>query len=95
MIVKLPDDIINIVCGGDIHGAFDLLIHKIKWHDIKDAALFLCGDVGLGFETLSHYKNNIIPKLHKICKKQNIIIIMIAGNHDNPVYYDGNIINTK
>ena len=30
MIVKLPDDIINIVCGGDIHGAFDLLISKIK-----------------------------------------------------------------
>lgn len=95
MIVKLPDDIINIVCGGDIHGAFNLLISKIKWHDIKDTALFLCGDVGLGFEKLSHYKNNIIPKLHKICKKQNVIIIMIAGNHDDPAYYDGNIINTK
>lgn len=30
MIVKLPDDIINIVYGGDIHGAFNLLISKIK-----------------------------------------------------------------
>lgn len=30
MIIKLPDNITNIVCGGDIHGAFSLLIGKIK-----------------------------------------------------------------
>lgn len=93
--IVLPSTITNICFGGDIHGAFDLILYKIKQYNIHDTAIFLCGDVGFGFESYNYYKDSIIPRMHKVLKKYNNIIICVRGNHDNKKYYDGKLINTK
>lgn len=76
-------------CIGDLHGEFKSLTSCIKRYEIKNCLLLCCGDIGLGFEKEQHYKN-IFTKLNKLCKQQNVYIIFIRGNHDDPYYFDNN-----
>lgn len=77
---------------GDIHGEFKGLKSCIKKYDLKNCLLFCCGDIGFGFEKLQHYKD-LIPKLNKLCKSNNVYVIFIRGNHDDPSYFDNTTIN--
>lgn len=95
MILELPNTITSICFGGDIHHEFNLVLNKIKRFEIYNTVILLCGDVGFGFESYNSYKDHIIPRMHKVLKKHNVIIIAIRGNHDNKKYYNGKLINTK
>jgi len=78
---------------GDIHGQFDVLIHQIKKYDLRSVLIFLAGDVGVGFG----YNNPREPQkekkrlleVNRFLKKRNIFIYAVSGNHDNPMFYDG------
>lgn len=85
----------NVECCyfiGDIHGEFNSLKSCIKKYELANCILFCSGDIGLGFEKPQHYKN-IFPKINRLCKEQNVNIIFIRGNHDDPVYFDNKTIN--
>lgn len=79
----------------DVHGAWNLVIYQIRQHNIRDSVFIFCGDVGIGFERLEHYTNHVIPELYKVLKKFNNIFIWVAGNHDDPKYFEQQLINTK
>lgn len=78
---------------GDIHEDFFLLKEKIKKYNIEDAILFVAGDFGVGF---CHNNPREITKekkrlklLNEFLKKRNIFIYVVRGNHDNPIFFDG------
>lgn len=77
---------------GDVHGAWNQILFQIKQFDIKNAAFLFCGDVGIGFERLDHYRLTL-PKINKQLKLRNIYWFWIRGNHDDPEYYKNCLID--
>lgn len=85
----------NVYVVGDLHGEFQLLKHKIREQEITDSYIIVAGDCGFGFEKPEHYRQ-VYNKMLKILSKQNVTIIFVRGNHDDPDYFNGNLtINYK
>lgn len=85
----------NIFAAGDIHGQPQGLIGNIADCDIRDAAIVILGDIGLGF---SGNMKGPIPYLHRMGKDRNNHFYLIRGNHDNPeawTSYDKKIYSEK
>ena len=93
---KIDLDVNNVYCVGDLHGNFNAINGLIKgalnMPQLTDCAIVFCGDIGFGFEKENYYQQ-ILPKLEKLCKKNNVYCIFIRGNHDDPSYFDGKRIN--
>lgn len=83
-----------VYCIGDLHGNIKAVTYQIKQYDIHDAVIVCCGDVGLGFNKFEYYKQ-VFNKLKKTLAKYNDYLIFIRGNHDNPKYFDGKMVNDK
>ena len=86
----MRDDSLLIFCG-DIHGELKkliwLIINKVVQPDIKEIAVVVAGDFGVGFgkpRAIEILYNSIKKKL----EKYNISIYVVRGNHDNPEYFD-------
>ncbi len=79
---------------GDIHGEFNGLQGLMKRTEFTDTIWVICGDIGFGFEKPQHY-TNIFNKLNKVASQFNSEFIMTRGNHDDPRYFDGKMINRK
>lgn len=79
------------VCG-DIHGDFETLIYNLKRFKIENAVVIVAGDCGIGFEKEEHYIQ-LYNKLSKTLNKNNVLLILVRGNHDDPSYFDGQRIN--
>ena len=79
---------------GDVHEEWGLIKDKIKYYTLQDAILFQAGDFGVGFK----YNDPREPgkerkrllELNKFLKKRNIFLYVVRGNHDNPMFFDGN-----
>lgn len=84
----------DIYCVGDIHGQFDDVFNFIEKYNIDNATMVFCGDVGLGFQSISHY-NRLFDKLNEFCCKRNLYLLFVRGNHDNPFYYADQHFNNK
>lgn len=82
----------NVYATGDCHGQWNLLRYKIRESNIKDSVIIIAGDCGLGFEKEEYYKQ-VYSRLKKILESQNVIVILVRGNHDDPEYFDGDKIN--
>lgn len=91
----VPESINDLYIIGDIHGAWKTILYQIKQYKISNSAFIFCGDVGIGFEREEYYKQQVIPYIHKILKKYNNIFYWIAGNHDDPSYFEEQKINTE
>lgn len=87
-------DVKNIYAVGDIHGHFDILVGMIKNYDIKDSAVICCGDCGVGFSG-PEVDKGLMGKLNRTCSRNNVRVIMVRGNHDNPRFFDEGLVNTK
>lgn len=94
MVIKIPETIVDICMVGDKHGELQSLTYHIRQFNITNTAFILCGDVGFGFESLKHYTDNVIPNLEKTLSKTNCIMYCIRGNHEDPIYYSQQLINT-
>ena len=85
----------NVYVVGDLHGEFQLLKYKIRENKITDAFIIVAGDCGFGFEKPEYYRQ-VYNKMLKVLSKQNVTILFVRGNHDDPEYFNGKfIINYK
>lgn len=75
-----------LYCVGDTHGEINTIPYMIKSHDLTDAAIVFCGDIGLGFEKIE-YARQLLKPLDRLCKERNIQIYFVRGNHDDPAYF--------
>ncbi len=71
---------------GDIHGEFDTLYYNLRINKLKNINIFVCGDIGIGFEKPVHYQQTW-KKMNEYCMKNNIFIYFMRGNHDNPIFF--------
>lgn len=68
MLIQLPDTIKDLYFVGDVHGSWDIVTYHIRQYKVKDSVFIFCGDIGVGFESLKHYTDHVIPELHKVLK---------------------------
>ena len=89
----INETITNIGFIGDIHGDFKSLLRKIK--DYENTCFIICGDIGIGFsdQPLKKLKGMINTTIYPFLKKRNNIIICLRGNHDDPSYFNDDIID--
>lgn len=80
-----------LIFTGDWHSEFDRAYRQIKALDLKDCDIFQVGDFGVGFEK----KNKEIRRLNRLnenLKRRNINLYAIRGNHDDPEYFNGDMV---
>jgi len=80
-----------IVCG-DIHCEFRTLVFNLEQKHVTDAIIIVAGDCGFGFDRLPYY-SQLYRHLHKKLEKLNDLLLMVRGNHDDPVYFSGEVID--
>lgn len=78
----------RIYCG-DVHGNFKFLSWLVKAHKIEESAIIQVGDFGIGFDPPEVDRKNL-ERLSLTLKKQNVLLYVVRGNHDDPSYFDGN-----
>lgn len=78
-----------ILILGDIHGNFNFLKNQITSKKITDCTLIQVGDFGIGF-TYEENDNITLKNLDNFLGENNIKMYVIRGNHDNPMYFEGN-----
>ena len=77
----------SIIVVGDVHGRFDILNKFILNNEIINTTIIIAGDCGIGFNNIINIEYEIDFFLKDICEKNNVNILMIRGNHDNPYYF--------
>jgi predicted phosphodiesterase len=78
---------------GDIHGEFKKLVHKLLNNKkLENTLAIICGDVGVGFYKDNYY-HDLFKKLNNKLKEKNVTLIGLRGNHDNPNWFDGKMVN--
>lgn len=88
-----PDEVECAIICGDIHGSFTEIAYKVSMQfDIHNALVIVAGDCGFGFNRLGFYDSLYQRKIAKLLKRNNIRFAFVRGNHDNPAYFDGNLI---
>lgn len=90
--LNLSDRSDTLIICGDIHGEFRTLVYTIEQKLISDAVIIVAGDCGFGFEKLSYY-DLLYKRLHKKLKKLNVLLLMVRGNHDDPLYFSKEVID--
>lgn len=81
----------SVLIIGDIHGAFNRLKDLIWKRQIENCCLICVGDLGIGFQYSAEGEKRGIEELNNFFAKRSIIFLSIAGNHDNPDYFNGSI----
>lgn len=72
---------------GDVHGNFQKLY--LKCMSVKDTTIIQVGDFGVGFKSRNAMDQQMYDINKKLVKNNNILLV-IRGNHDDPGYFDGN-----
>lgn len=82
----------HLFVAGDIHGEIKTLVYNIKRLKITDSVVIVAGDCGIGFEKAGHY-DNLYRRVCKRLEKNNCTLILVRGNHDDPEYFEKELIN--
>lgn len=91
-IYNYTNDFKYLYISGDIHGEFRTLAYNIKRLGIKDAVIIVAGDCGIGFEKIEHYEQ-LYRKIKKTLDKNNCILLLVRGNHDDPCYFEEELVD--
>lgn len=91
-IYNYTNDFRHLYISGDIHGEFRTLVYNIKRLAIQDAVIIVAGDCGIGFEKIGHYEQ-LYRKAKKTLVLNNCILLLVRGNHDDPRYFEEELIN--
>lgn len=81
----------DIFFCGDTHGNHKQIKYLIKSRKITNAVIFHVGDFGIGFKKAERDIEDL-EDLDEFLKEKNIIMWVCRGNHDNPIYFNGNYI---
>ena len=85
----------SIVVSGDIHGDFNALVDKCcGQYSMTDTLIIVAGDCGFGFQKPDYYEG-LYMRLSSKLSKANNWVVFVRGNHDNPSYFDGKLVNYK
>ena len=80
--ILLPDTVKAIYAVGDIHGEFMACVNDLTEScKLKDAAVIVCGDIGMGFNSYDWYKSGYISYV----SGATMIIRRISGMTRTPV----------
>lgn len=78
----------NLLFCGDIHGEFRTLVWKLTQQlRIRNADVIILGDIGMGFCKPEYYRQTF-KKLFPALEKNNLVLHLLAGNHDNREYWN-------
>ena len=80
---NLSDNYKHLWISGDIHDEIRALVYNLRRLETKDNVVIVAGDCGIGFEKLGHYEN-IYHRIKNTLEKQNCILLLVRGNHDDP-----------
>lgn len=53
---------------------------------VTNAVLVVCGDCGFGFNKQAYYETELRP-IQNMLEEQNLILLFLRGNHDDPDYF--------
>ena len=85
--ILLPDTVQAIYAVGDIHGEFMACVNDLTEScKLKDAAVIVCGDIGMGFNSYNWYVSTF-RKMNERLSERGIYLICFRGNHDDPAYF--------
>lgn len=72
---------------GDVHGDFNSIFPKLNMYE--DTTFILLGDCEIGFpETRLDKLKKVISYYTKQLEKRNNYLLLIRGNHDDPIYFN-------
>ena len=78
-------------------GRFDLsdcflpsLKHKLITYE--NSVIVVAGDCGFGFNKPQYY-HDLFHKYNELFAEVNTTVLFVRGNHDDPTYFDGSVIN--
>lgn len=95
MNLKFTQPFDNIIVCGDIHGDIIPLVNKINsQYQIHNSLIIVAGDIGMGFHKDNYYLE-LFKKAGTTLKKNNNILLLVRGNHDNPDVWTDNLIFKK
>lgn len=77
----------NIGYIGDLHGNFAFIRWWLKQGHHKNITLIQVGDFGIGFKP--NTEDYVLQALNKELGARESILLVIRGNHDNPLWFDG------
>lgn len=83
----------NVTVCGDIHGKFETLVYEIGQRRISNAVVIVAGDCGFGFCCLAYYDDVYKRKMHRKLESANVLLLMVRGNHDDPIYFEKELID--
>lgn len=75
---------------GDVHGRLSELVYYLKTMKITNSVVIIAGDIGLGFEKKQHYVHLYNAKMKKYLEENDVYIICVRGNHDDPSFFNTN-----
>jgi len=78
-----------IIFLGDHHGNWNELFYIIDKNKIENSNIISVGDLGIGFKSKKEYEYALSEKLSNEFKEKNINFYGIRGNHDNPLFFEG------
>ena len=78
------------VCG-DIHGEFDFLVGKMLRMELTNTLVIVAGDCGIGFDETGYYRRTY-QRIAKTLKKLNSGLLLVRGNHDDPEFFQREMI---
>lgn len=60
-------------------------------NNLNNSVIIVCGDCGFGFNKHQYYIDNL-AKANELFSKTNTHIIFVRGNHDDPSYFESDLI---
>jgi hypothetical protein len=78
---------------GDIHGKWEVVKHYFELYSISNINLVQVGDFGVGYKKKDE-ESQLLNELSLFLKEKNSFLYVIRGNHDNPSYFQKELIDT-
>lgn len=65
---------------------------KYKLKNYENSVIIVAGDCGFGFNKPQYY-HDLFHKYNELFAEVNTTVLFVRGNHDDPTYFDGSVIN--
>lgn len=77
--------------GHDLDDILKLNVMR-KLKNYENSVIIVAGDCGFGFNKPQYY-HDLFHKYNELFAEVNTTVLFVRGNHDDPAYFDGSVIN--